>query len=220
MSQFKAHMSNFSIVVAATSEGGIGFQNTIPWKCKADMQHFRLLTSTTESPEKMNAVIMGRKTWDSLPKRPLPGRINIVLSRSLNEMKDTFICNDLDSALTWCSENSQVESVFVIGGAQIYQEALKHPKCKEIYLTEIKTENLELDRFVPELTDLRLMHDFKVKSIFPFVDPNLTATLFHFVKQNARIKSEIAFYICLIYFSPKIKVYRRSKIHVETNTDL
>ena len=75
---------NFSLVVAATQKGGIGLKNDLPWpKLKGDMSFFRDLTSTCDDENKMNAVILGRKTWESIPTkfRPLPGRINIVLSR-------------------------------------------------------------------------------------------------------------------------------------------
>jgi len=79
----------FSLVVAATQRGGIGLNNSIPWKLSTDMKFFKKVTSTTTDASKLNAVIMGRKTWDSIPQkfRPLPGRLNIVLTRSSTENK-------------------------------------------------------------------------------------------------------------------------------------
>jgi dihydrofolate reductase len=77
-------MKNFSIVVAATQRGGIGYRGGLPWKSLSrDMQAFKLLTCLVPATSKaQNAVIMGRKTWESIPDRfrPLAGRLNIVLS--------------------------------------------------------------------------------------------------------------------------------------------
>ena len=75
-----------SIVVACTKEGGIGKGGQLPWKLPGDMAYFKRVTTDTEGapPDVRNAVIMGRKTWESIPQkfRPLPGRLNVVLTRS------------------------------------------------------------------------------------------------------------------------------------------
>jgi len=73
----------FAVVVAATQKGGIGRAGSLPWRLPADLAYFKRVTSTTVELGKQNAVIMGRKTWDSIPPkfRPLVGRINVVLSR-------------------------------------------------------------------------------------------------------------------------------------------
>ena len=74
----------FQVVVAATKTWGIGAGGALPWRLPGDLRHFRELTARTADPGKLNAVVMGRRTWDSLPPkfRPLPGRVNVVLSRS------------------------------------------------------------------------------------------------------------------------------------------
>jgi dihydrofolate reductase len=77
--------SPFSVIVAATTSGGIGKDGNLPWRLSKDMQYFKAVT--TRSPEgKRNAVIMGRKTWESIPAkfRPLPDRINVVITRNAN----------------------------------------------------------------------------------------------------------------------------------------
>ena len=78
-----AEQMTFQLVVAATRKLGIGKAGSMPWKLPGDMAYFKEITSKTADPGKQNAVIMGRKTWESIPPkfRPLPGRINVVLTR-------------------------------------------------------------------------------------------------------------------------------------------
>ena len=79
-----AEQLTFQLVVAATRKLGIGKHGSMPWKLPGDMAYFKELTSKTADSSKQNAVIMGRKTWESIPLkfRPLPGRINVVLTRN------------------------------------------------------------------------------------------------------------------------------------------
>ena len=122
---------SFQIIVAATKELGIGLKGKLPWKLPADMAFFKELTTATESTEKMNAVIMGRKTWESLPSkfRPLPHRLNIVLTKEYLSSPEycpasVTKCSSLDSALDRLSDpdaSPQIERIFVIGGAQIFR---------------------------------------------------------------------------------------------------
>ena len=78
-----AEQMTFQLVVAATRKLGIGKAGSMPWKLPGDMAYFKELTSKTADSGKQNAVVMGRKTWESIPSkfRPLPGRINVVLTR-------------------------------------------------------------------------------------------------------------------------------------------
>ena len=80
---FKDSLHRFSVIVAATSSYGIGKDGGIPWRLPGDMKHFKAITNSC-APMKQNAVIMGRVTWESIPSkfRPLPGRMNVVLSRN------------------------------------------------------------------------------------------------------------------------------------------
>ncbi|RZD34410.1 MAG: dihydrofolate reductase [Methanobacteriota archaeon] len=99
------------ILVAVSPKGIIGKNNSIPWHYSADLKRFKRLTIG-------NTVIMGRKTWESLPIKPLPNRRNIVITRSSIEEIDCF--QSIDDALQTCEGD-----VWFIGGAGIYEEAMK-----------------------------------------------------------------------------------------------
>src|SRR3989338_7373825 len=133
----------FSIIAAVDKDFGLGKGGTLPWQLPADMKHFKTLT-TAALPGKKNAVIIGRKTWDSLPAqfRPLPGRVNLVLSRNdnLKFPQGVLRAGGLEQALDLLAEeilSKIVESVYVIGGAQIFQQAIVRQECHKIYLTQI-----------------------------------------------------------------------------------
>ena len=85
-------MKPFSIVVAIDSQHGIGKNNDLPWHLPADLKHFKFIT-TNSAVGKRNVVVMGRKTWDSIPEkfRPLPNRTNVVLSKSADVRR--FVCS-------------------------------------------------------------------------------------------------------------------------------
>lgn len=121
--------------VARARNGVIGRDGGLPWRIKSDMALFK--ETTMGKP-----VIMGRKTWDSLFRRPLPGRTNIVLSRDGSfEPKQAIVCEDFGEA--WAIGREQAEEdgateVCVIGGAALFDIAL--PKAKRMYLTEIDAD--------------------------------------------------------------------------------
>uniref|UniRef100_A0A8R1EIR0 dihydrofolate reductase n=1 Tax=Caenorhabditis japonica TaxID=281687 RepID=A0A8R1EIR0_CAEJA len=137
-------MRKMSLIVAMDADGGIGKNGTLPWSIKKDMQYFVKTTKKVENPEKRNAVLMGRKCWESIPesRRPLAGRLNIVLSRQLAEQKsnDLIITNSFESALKMLSEPpfvDSIETIWNIGGAEIYQLAINEKLVDEIHITKI-----------------------------------------------------------------------------------
>ena len=155
-----------SIIVAATIKNGIGYKNKLPWPyLRADTQYFYKITTGTENPKKRNAVIMGRKTWESLPDkfRPLPDRFNIVISKTLDyksESSNVNVVASFQKALDLCDDaKSGIEQIFVIGGAQIYKLAMSHLRCETIYLTRIHKE-YEADTFLPSTGE----HQYVYKS--------------------------------------------------------
>lgn len=142
-------------IVAATDKGlGIGKDGGLPWRLKKEMAYFAKVTQAA-AEERQNVVIMGRNSWESIPKkfRPLKGRINIVVTS--NEQYDlgaddnnaiksqrTTLATSLDDALVKVErEFAQVaDKIFVIGGAQLYRTALAHPDTERILFTSIGKE--------------------------------------------------------------------------------
>jgi dihydrofolate reductase len=149
----------FSIILACTIQGGIGYENNIPWNIPADMKHFK--TITTLAPKgKVNAVVMGKNTWLSLPEqyKPLKDRLNIIISRTLTISecnKDVIILSSLQDAIDFLVKLDQVHNVFVIGGARLYNEALANPLFKYAYVTHVLESGVDIkcDTYV-NLTEL------------------------------------------------------------------
>jgi dihydrofolate reductase len=128
------------IIVAAAENRVIGKNNTLPWSIKGNLAHFKEMT--TGYP-----CIMGRKTWESLPKKPLPGRQNIIVSKmmSAENSPDVKIFSSLLSAIEYCAG---YEKVFICGGESIYKQAL--PLADKIDYTLIRGQ-YEGDTFFPEI---------------------------------------------------------------------
>ena len=122
-----------SLIVARGRNGVIGADGDLPWRLKADMKCF--VDATRGKP-----VVMGRKTWESLPRQPLPGRLNIVITRQPGYTAEgAIVAPDLDTALALAAERAQADGqdeAFVIGGAQIYALALD--RADRLYITEVE----------------------------------------------------------------------------------
>jgi dihydrofolate reductase len=137
------------IISAVDQDFGIGINNSLPWRIKEDLQFFHEQTTKTKDQTKQNAVIMGRKTWESLPEkfRPLPNRKNIILSRSSNA-KLPNSASSLEEAFAIAAADDSVENIFIIGGEQIYAQAIELPEITAIYLTKIQAK-FACDSFFP-----------------------------------------------------------------------
>lgn len=117
-----------SLIAAVADNGVIGYKGGIPWRCPEDMERFRVLTTG-------HPVIMGRRTFDSLPNGKLPGRMNIVVCKWPAPRGD--LCFDsLIAAVGYCERNN-LANPFVIGGAKIYEEALQYLMVERAYITRI-----------------------------------------------------------------------------------
>ena len=132
-------MSNISLIVAVDEEGGMGFNNRLPWHLPADLAHFKKVTLG-------KPVIMGRKTYESIG-RPLPGRLNIVLSRKSSAIPCVTVVSSLEEALLLTQD---VPEVMVIGGAEIFKLALL--QATKIYLTQVY-HVFKADVFFPEFDE-------------------------------------------------------------------
>ena len=128
-------MAHLALVVARARNGVIGRDGQLPWRLRSDMAWFK--ANTLGKP-----VIMGRRTWESLPKRPLPGRTNIVLSRDQSfEAQGALVCETLSEAVQIAREQAAddgADEVCVIGGAALFEAAL--PKARRLYLTEVEAD--------------------------------------------------------------------------------
>jgi len=145
----KMKTSNFEIIVAVDESNGIGKGNSLPWHIPTDMRHFRNTTKHVLDKSKINAVIMGRKTYESIGK-VLPGRVSIVISSSMGEKSELKIARSIQDAINYVKEDDDIETAFVIGGGMIYKQFLNHPLCTKIHLTELNY-NYECDTFFPKI---------------------------------------------------------------------
>ena len=143
----------FKLIVATDSNYGIGLDGSIPWYIKNDILNF---TNITKNVNETNVVIMGRKTWDSIPSsnRPLKGRLNLILSNTLsidNDTTKTF--KNISSLLSFTNEyyqNNKKCEFFVIGGEDIYNTFLHNYEVSRIYRTKIY-KNFNCDTFFPKI---------------------------------------------------------------------
>jgi dihydrofolate reductase len=169
-------MKKINIIVACDLNYGIGKNNKIPWNYKSDMSHFKNITCTTKDIFKKNAVIMGSKTWDSIPDKfkPLPHRQNCIITRSPDKYFEIINCdnsnqnqenellevhNDINKCIKSLYNNDNIENIFVIGGSQIYNWFLKNNLYHTIYLTRIK-ENYDCDTTFNISDTLTYYHNF------------------------------------------------------------
>ena len=129
-----------SIIAAIDRHRGIGYQNKLLFWLPNDLKHFKALTTG-------HTILMGRRTFESLPKGALPNRRNLVLSSNpALEFPGAERYSSLSEALTHCAPEEQV---YIIGGASLYQQAM--PLADELCLTEIEAEAAQVDTYFPEI---------------------------------------------------------------------
>lgn len=129
-------------IVAVSENGVIGVEGELPWRLRGDMKFFRNVT-------RGKPVIMGRKTWDSLPRKPLPERLNIVVTRNAGFRADgAQVATTPEDALDLACREGAVDEIMVIGGAGIYSAFF--PLTNRIYLTEVHAQATG-DTFFPQL---------------------------------------------------------------------
>ena len=137
-------MGVFNLIVAMDNKRGIGKDGKIPWHIPADLQFFKGTTLNS-------TIIMGRKTWDYLPIKPLEDRVNIVITKTRIDNILTF--NSLESALAYTQRENH-SKIFIIGGEQLYNEAIHNSYCVGIYATRI-LKTYDCDTFFPNISQDR-----------------------------------------------------------------
>ena len=154
-----------AMIVATDLDKGIGKDNDMPWHISADLKRFKELTSG-------HPIVMGRKTWESLPKKPLPNRENIVLTRNLNfSAEGATVINSVGDL----EKLNLKGEVFIIGGAEVYN--LFYAEISKLYLTYVM-ERFDCDTYLEllKLKDVETIHesevltDEKSGTTFQFID--------------------------------------------------
>lgn len=140
----------FSLIVASTPEGGIGFQNKLPWHISADLKHFRNTTTG-------HVIVMGYNTWLSINQTPLPNRVHYILTtKQIHTTDNVRVVSSISHLLDQYSQHSD-KKWFIVGGANVYHQFLTTYKhlLSEIYWTIVHL-NVECDQFIPIITDINL----------------------------------------------------------------
>ena len=136
------------LIWAQDYNGGIGKDNNLPWHISEDLKNFKLLTLDS-------AILMGRKTWDSLPFKPLPNRRNIVLSTQ--PIKEVEVYHNYDDCYNTLISDS-IDKIFIIGGGSIYRLFFEYADF--LHITFIDLETQDIDTFFPYS-----LHDIEKKFV-------------------------------------------------------
>ena len=136
-----------SLIVAVAEDRAIGDKGNLLWHLSSDLKRFKAITTG-------HTIIMGRKTYDSLPNGALPNRRNIVISRQLKSLKDAEVYSNIDEALQATADE---DIVYIIGGGEIYKKTFPH--ADELHITLVHKSYPEADTRFPEwkLTDWNIL---------------------------------------------------------------
>ena len=183
--RISSKMVNVGAVVAVTPSYGIGQSGTLPWVAAgtflpSDLKYFRQITAATADPNKMNVALMGRRTWLGIPEknRPLKNRLNMVITSNEEFIKSlpegVMVAKSLDNAIDIVTNSSQliekIESVIIVGGVRLFEEALLHPKCTSYHVTELDTE-FPCDTYLTQ-TNIDKLKSLKPKSMSESITEN------------------------------------------------
>lgn len=131
-----------SLILAVDERNGLWKNWDLAWRLSKDMKYFKDITTQTNNKENTNAVLMWRKTWDSIPSRfkPLPWRYNCILSKNTKEAEtdNTKWYSSIDGCVEDLESNKNIEKIFIIWWAFFYNEILKYNYLKKIYITKVK----------------------------------------------------------------------------------
>lgn len=135
-----------SIIAAIGKNRELGKDGKIPWHISEDFKRFKEITSG-------HPIVMGRKTWESFPIKPLPNRYNIIITRDTEfKPEGVAVCNSIEDAIKVAKKERGGEEIFIIGGGQIYQQAL--PFVDKLYLTVVDSF-FDADTFFPDYSEFK-----------------------------------------------------------------
>ena len=135
-----------SAIVAVDKNWGIGYQGQLLEHIPEDMKHFKELTTN-------HVVVMGRKTWDSLPNKPLKNRLNIVITSGERQYKEMTCFIGMAEAMSRLAHVDDDEEWFIIGGGSIYEQLLSY--CDRVYVTFIEKKYENVDTYFPNLNKMK-----------------------------------------------------------------
>jgi len=150
-------MKDINLIVATSINYGIGYDNKMCWNIPDELKHFKKITTIVVDEKKKNCVIMGRNTWFSLPKAPLKDRINIVISDNNYDTltktigsDEVIVLKSINDALLYVNINKNIESAFIIGGAQLYNDFLDNyiEHIKYVYMSVVVDKQYVCDKFI------------------------------------------------------------------------
>lgn len=145
-------MKPVNLITAVCQNNGIGVKGDLPWRLKNEMAYFTQRTSQTQNANLQNAVVMGRKTWDSVPTKykPFSNRVNAVVSRHKTDFPEgILVYQSVAEAISDIQRKEHVESIWIIGGYWVYKDALDRNLCDKLFITRVLRE-FECDTFFPE----------------------------------------------------------------------
>lgn len=170
---------HIAFVVAIARNGAIGIEGGLPWRLPGDLAFFK--RTTMGKP-----ILMGRKTWESLPRKPLPGRPNLIVTREQSySAPDAEVFSDINDALTRgrvLAREMGVDEISIIGGAEIYRQTL--PVATRLYITEVDAEP-KADTFFPEFDRTEWTEEWREPGPPP-TDPDVSAPDYSFVLLTRR----------------------------------
>jgi dihydrofolate reductase len=152
---------NLCLIWAQAHDRVIGRANTLPWHAPEDLKHFKALTAG-------HPIVMGRRTWESLPRKPLPGRQNFVISRQSDGFDGAIRCASLSDAIQMAA-TAAPPRLFVIGGQALYEEAIR--VADTLFVTQVDEVVSDADAFAPAIDESRFELADQVRST---ADPRLT----------------------------------------------
>ncbi|XP_057693300.1 zgc:153031 [Corythoichthys intestinalis] len=145
------------VIAAACKGGGIGKNGTLPWNLPSEFQYFLRHVTQVSKPGRFNLLVWGKLCWFSNPPTsfPIPNVLNAILSETMETVPDFahFLCPDLDSAVLLAARyplSELIETIWIVGGTRVYKDALEHPWCNLVFLTDIMAD-FDCDVFFPEM---------------------------------------------------------------------